>query len=289
MADGKGIIPLYLNSDMAKNILTVILFEVTIKKQSISIKDQLKVNIKTPLNELAYNAFGQHMQGEVSLEAASEFVNQFSQETINGDVLVFLKARDALRQQNLIKSINSESDLNKLKANDYVEFSCELKPNPAIEQVENIINMLEMQRVLNLKDLMRGGGESNAMHEMLSLLKNNLEQYKKEKCLRFVGDNIGNSSSGATIPIQSKCMIDNMDYMLSGKAGVVGKVVNVEKDRKNQGMHLLKGTCFEHFTEKDFEDIIDRFLPNASKESFRESITMNNNAAIDVLPIMIYV
>jgi len=289
MADGQGMIPLYLNSDMAKNILTVILFEVTINKQSISIKDQLKVNIKTPLNELAYNAFGQHMQGEVSLEAASEFVNQFSHETINGDVLVFLKARDALRQQNLIKSINSESDLYKLKTNDYVEFSCELKPNPAIEQIENIINMLEMQRVLNLKDLMRGGEEGNSMNEMLSLLKNNIEQYKKEKCLRFVGDNIANSSSGATIPIQSKCMIDNMDYMMSGRAGVVGKVVNVTKDRKDKGIQLLKGTCFEHFTEKDFQDIIDRFLPNASKESFRESIIKENNPSIEVLPVMIYI
>lgn len=289
MADGKGLIPLYLNSDMAKNILTVILFEVTINKQSTSIKDQLKVNIKTPLNELAYNAFGQHMQGEVSLEATSEFANQFSQEIINGDVLVFLKARDALRKENLIKSINNESDLSKLKENDYVEFSCELKANPAIEQVENIINMMEMQRVLNFKEAKGKVADGNALNEILSLLKNNIDQYKKDKCLRFVGDNIANSKSRANIPIQAKCMIDNIDYMFNGRAGVVGKVVNVIKDKKGEGTHLLRGTCFEHFTEKDFEDIIDAFLPNASKESVRGIITTDNNAAIEVLPIMIYV
>ena len=289
MVNSKGLIPLYLNSEMAKNILTVILFEVTVNKKSISVKDQLKVNIKTPLNELAYHAFGQHMQGEISLEAASEFASQFSQEIINGDVLVFLKARDALKQQNLIKNINNASDLSKLKENDYVDFSCNLKPNPEIEQVENIINAMEMQRIFNLRNIKGKKEEAQEINEILLLLKSNMEQYRKEKCQKFIADKISNTSSKAVVPIQGKCMIDNMDYMFDGRVGVVGKVVRVIKDPKDEFISLLKGTCFEHFTERHFEDIISTFLPETSADNLRRKTEKEAAPTIEVLPIMIYV
>lgn len=284
MAVNGAIIPLYLNNDMINNLHTIIIQQFT-EVKSITTRNQQAVKITTPLSNVAC---GKYVQGNFTIELLNEFAKQRAE--ISKKIVVLLELRDLLIENNLLKSINSQTQVNNnIKENDFIEFTCKLKKNPVIQHVEDIINAMEMEIAFNSYSTdEKEKVEYEAKKEVLKSLKEKLEEHKNSSCFRLVAENVCGSSTNISVPIQLQFMEDHIDYMSNSKVSVLGKVVNIDKNNRN--MTMLSGSCFDYLDEEGFRNFESRFIKNNSLvRNYSRKITDINSSVIEIVPIAMYI
>lgn len=286
MAVNGAIIPLYLNNDMINNLHTIIIQKFT-EVKSITTKNQQAVKITTPLSNVTC---GSYVQGNFTVELLNEFAKQRAE--ISKKVVVLLELRDLLIQNNLLKSINSQMQINNnIKENDFIEFTCNLKKNPVIQHVEDIINAMEMEIAFNpYSREEKEKIEYEAKKEVLKSLKEKLEEHKNSNCFRLVAENVCGSNTNISVPIQLQFMEGHVDYMSNSKVSVLGKVVNIVKNNRKRNMRMLSGSCFDYLEEEGFRNFESRFIKNNSLvRNYSRKMIDINSSLIEIIPIAMYI
>lgn len=286
MAVNGAIIPLYLNNDMINNLHTIIIQKFT-EVKAITTKNQQAVKITTPLSNVTC---GSYVQGNFTIELLNEFAKQRAE--ISKKIVVLLELRDLLIQNNLLKSINNQTQINNnIKENDFIEFRCNLKKNPVIQHVEDIINAIEMEIAFNPYSVdEKEKIEYEAKKEVLTSLKEKLEEHKISNCFRLVAENVCGSNTNISVPIQLQFMEDHVDYMSNSKVSVLGKVVNIAKNNKNRNTRMLSGSCFDYLDEEGFRNFESRFIKNNSLvRNYSRKMTDMNSSIIEIIPIAMYI
>jgi hypothetical protein len=295
----KAIIPLYINTEILNNLYSIVIQEF-VEIKSVSIKDQVAVHLKTPVSELSYDVFGKYVQGDFEIEYVNEYAKQRTEEKLSAVIIAMKNLRDILLQQNLLKIIEEPLIINDIKENDYVDFNCELRKNPVLQQVNDVINAMQIQRVFNANsdDNNETNAEEMRKSEMLKFFKNEYNRCINEQCIRYIGDNVCNSKNRAIVPLKASSMLDYEDYLLNGSVRVMGKVVkknsytNAKYDEVDSPlrMSIKSKTIFDHLDynslaniEKDMFNIWSNFNQNA----YEISDEIDN--IIEVLPIIIYI
>ncbi|WP_139904657.1 DUF6414 family protein [Clostridium thermarum] len=305
MPFNKAIIPLYLNTDMLNNLFTIVIQEF-VETKSIGTKDVLNVHLKTPLSELSYDLFGKYMQGEIDIQIQNEFVKQRTEERISATIVILKKLKDLLASQGLLKILIDTNKNSNIEVNDYVEFSCKLNRNPYIENLMNTINLLEIQGTIDAPPneisadgVNEYGGQLNSLKrkELLDYLKTSLSDHKRERCIRYIANNV-NGSMSAVVPVKMGSLLDHEDYMLSGNVTIFGKVIKIIEEGETTNTEGFDNEKYEYLITNDafFDNIDYDRLHNVNCPFLRrkpQTRKINNVAAsmpkFEILPIAIYI
>lgn len=286
--DNRALIPLYLNGDMINNLFTIVIQEFA-EIKSENTKKQLTISTNTPLYELTC---GKIMQGDLNVQLLSEVSSQRIEERISIVITILSRLRNILKDQSMLKVINSDNDVKNMKEFDFVQFTGELYKNPVIEYIENIIKVMEMQLAFSPEDPENGdeSQEHKVKRQVLKVLKDDMENCKREKCLKYISSSIGNSNTKVVVPIEIKYMADNLDYIEGAKITVLGKVVRISKENENNSNSLLSGTYFDYLNEEYFQEFKNRFLKNTNLiRDYDESQLEINEPIIEIIPIAMYI
>ena len=303
MPSNKAIIPLYLNTDMLNNLFTIVIQQF-VEIKSIATRDVITIHLGTPVSELSYDLFGRFVQGQLDVTLQNEFAKQRTEERVSTTIVIFMKLRDILSSQGILKSFNAGENAGNLEVNDYVEFPCKLSRNPNIENLMNTINMLEIQNAIANKqdeltvDSVVGANTLNYLlkrKELLDYLKASFNSHKQEKSIKYIANN-SQSNISALVPIKMSSLLDNEDYMLNGNVTVLGKVVKKFEENPEASIdgindfyeHLISNDAF--FDNIDYEQLHSMHCPFLRRIPQPRKITGDEkfHPRYEILPIAIY-
>ena len=303
MPNNKAIIPLYLNTDMLNNLFTIVIQQF-VEIKSIATRDVITIHLRTPVSELSYDLFGRFMQGELDITLQNEFAKQRTEERVSTTIVIFMKLRDILSSQGILKSFTGGENARDLQVNDYVEFPCKLSRNPNIENLMNTINMLEIQNAMASKQdelTIDSTLSSNSLNyllkrkELLEYLKASFSSHKQEKSIKYIANN-AQSNISALVPIKMGSLLDNEDYMLNGNVTVLGKVVKKFEENVEASMdgindfyeNLISNDAF--FDNIDYEQLHSMHCPFLRRVPQPRKITGDEKfrPRYEILPIAIY-
>ena len=186
--DNRALIPLYLNGDLINNLYTIVIQEFA-EIKSESTRKMVTITTNTPLYELTC---GKIMQGDLNVQLINEFTSQRIEERISIVITILSRLKNILNDQSMIKIINNENDVKNIVEFDFVQFTGKLYKNPVIEYIEDIIRVMEMQLAFSPENI--ESGEESQEHkiktQVLKILKEDMENCKKEKCLKFISSSI---------------------------------------------------------------------------------------------------
>jgi hypothetical protein len=286
--DNRALIPLYINGDMINNLYTIVIQEFA-EIKSESTRKQLTVSTITPLYELTC---GKIMQGDLSVQVVNEFTSQKIEERVSIVITILSRIKSILSDQSMLKVINTENDVKNIKEFDFVQFTCELYKNPIIEYIENIIRVMEMQLAFSPQNIENGdeSQEDKIKSQVLKVLKEDMENCKKEKCLKYISSSVGTSNTKVIVPLEIKYMADNLDYIEGARITILGKVVRISKGNELNSKSLLSGTYFDFLDEKYFQEFKSRFLKNTDLiRDYDKSQLEINEPVIEIIPIAMYI
>lgn len=286
--DNRALIPLYLNGDMINNLFTIVIQEFA-EIKSENTKKQLTISTNTPLYELTC---GKIMQGDLNVQLLSEVSSQRIEERISIVITILSRLRNILKDQSMLKIISNDNDVKNIKEFDFVQFTGELYKNPVIEYIEDITRVMEMQLAFSPETAEDGdeSQEHKVKRQVLKVLKDDMGNCKREKCLKYISSSIGNSNTKVVVPIEIKYMADNLDYIEGAKITVLGKVVRISKENENNSNSLLSGTYFDYLNEEYFQEFKNRFLKNTNLiRDYDKSQLEINEPIIEIIPIAMYI
>jgi len=286
--DNKALIPLYLNGDLINNLYTVVIQEFA-EIKSETTRKQLTISTITPLYELTC---GKIMQGDLNVQLINEFSSQKIEEKISIVITILSRVKNILNDQSMLKIINNENDVKNIKEFDFVQFTGQLYKNPVIEYIEDLIRVMEMQLAFSPGNIENGDEsvEHKVKMQVLKILKEDMENCKREKCLKFISSSIGTSNTKFIVPLEIKYMADNLDYIQGAKITVLGKVVRISKENENNSNSLLSGTYFDYLDEEYFQEFKNRFLKNTNLiRDYDKSQIEINEPIIEIIPIAMYI
>lgn len=286
--DNRALIPLYINGDMINNLYTIVIQEFA-EIKSESTRKQLTVSTITPLYELTC---GKIMQGDLSVQVVNEFTSQKIEERVSIVITILSRIKSILNDQSMLKVINTENDVKNIKEFDYVQFTCELYKNPIIEYIENIIRVMEMQLAFSPQNVENGdeSEEHKVKSQVLKILKEDMENCKREKCLKYISSSVGTSNTKMVVPLEIKYMADNLDYIEGARITVLGKVVRISKGDELNSKCLLSGTYFDYLDEEYFQEFKNRFLKNTTLiRDYDKNQLEINEPVIEIIPIAMYI
>lgn len=281
----KTFIPFYLNNTIVNNLFTIAI-HTFVEIKSVNTRNQVCLNINAPLSEILYDTCGQCIQGDFNLQLLNDFSKQKTEEKISTDILIFMKLIDILEQQHILKDVDTLNDINNIEINDYVQFTSKLNLNPQIKYIEDLIKALQMELAFP--------EENDISHtnkkEVLSDLKKNLEDFKNTGCIRFISDHLYNLDAKFIVPLETKYMQDNLEYLNNANISVLGKVVNISKDKASVNRCLKSGSCFDYVNEEHFNNLKNRLLNNtALPNDFNFQRTSTNYPVIEIIPFAMYI
>lgn len=301
--ENQAIIPLYLNTDMVKNLFTIVIHKFT-EVKAMSTRNQQIMRINTPLSNVMC---GDYIQGTFSVDLLEEQAKERVE--ISEKILVFLQLRDLLVENNLLKTISNSSELKNVKEKDFIEFSCNLRKEPTIDYAENMINALEAEIILDTLNKQNGENKDDNIEskkQALELLKTNMKDYKENKCFSYIGDGVCNSVCNMVIPLELKFLENNIDYIDKYKVTVIGKVTNKTSNNNNNNLarsnskrtsQTYSKSCFQYLNGECFDNLKNNFIKNAdieksalmSKSALNANIESKNSECIEILPIAMYI
>ena len=286
--DNRALIPLYLNGDMINNLFTVVIQEFA-EIKSENTRKQLTITANTPLYELTN---GKIVQGDLNVQLLREFSSQRIEERISIVITILSRLKNILNEQSLLKVINAEINVKTIKEFDFIQFTSELHKNPVIEYIEDIIRVMEMQLAFS-PESEEGSGESSAhkiKRQVLKILKDDMENCKREKCLKYISGNIGKSNVKIIVPLEVKYMADNLDYIEGARITVLGKVIRISEEQEANNHSLLSGTYFDYLNEEYFLEFKNRFLKNTNLiKDYNKSQLQISGSIIEIIPIAMYI
>lgn len=286
--DNRALIPLYFNGDMINNLYTIVIQEFK-EIKSENTRKQLTVSANTPLYELTC---GKIIQGDLNVQLLNEFSSQQIEERVSIVITILSRLKNILNEQTLLKVINNNSDVKNIKEFDFVQFTSELYKNPVLEYIEDIIRVMEMQLAFSPESAEDGdeSKEHKVKRQVLKVLKEDMENCKREKCLKFISNTIGQNNAKMVVPLEVKYMADNLDYIEGAKITVLGKVIRIPKEKEIDGYSLLSGTYFDYLNEEYFAEFKSRFLKNTNLiRNYDKNLLKINGPVIEIIPIAMYI
>jgi len=285
----KIIIPLYINNVIIKSLFTIIINEFE-ESRTINSRNQMSININTPLSELTYDNCKKYIQGDMNIQFLNEFTREHTEKNISIDIEIMGRIRKILDRNNLLKKISTDSNLDKINEKDFVEFQCILKKNPILEYVCDIINAIEMELTFlpfdNSRDI-----NKNFRYEVVEKLKKQVNDLANNKCLNYITEKLYGSNTRMIVPLENRYLLDNIDYIDNEYVTILGKITKKMKDDTNRNIvHMLNGTCFDLLNGECSNQFINKILINTDLiENYNSYLQNIDGSMIEVLPIAIYI
>lgn len=210
-----------------------------------------------------------------------------AKEKVHTNVSLLSKFRSFLVDEKILKT---EFDLKKMKIGDFVEVEGELQKNPLIACLDMFLDVFRMAGVFsgkpNLGSKSQGRKQTEDNNTVAKQIKAFREELNNSGTLDFI---LTDQKGTVVLSAQEKYLAnDNVSEILGGRFKILGKVIAVCKDDK-ENIDLLRKTALsvfpKTFLESFFESLTSGDLANFN---FPELKTHIGGPAIIVIPIAIY-
>lgn len=208
--------------------LMLYLFRIVVEKyvniESSTSKEEFSFTSTLPLSELTC---GKILQGTATIQISKGFKSRTITEIETSIISVYLKLRDLLYSNNLIKSINNITELNNMAVGDLVELKCTLKENIDLKSINETLNLLKKEvlfesiGISNATTILSKDIDKNLLISFLNNEKNTIET---SKIIKYVTEPLVNSSTIASIPLINDCTLLNPDTYIGKQLTIIGKV-----------------------------------------------------------------
>lgn len=276
----------YLNQKTVFDILAVIDDGFTqVTNFTISNQESGKNNVSGEATLGMKNAFGlfnfsTKLAG--TREKSKTENDSSSGEKVHTPTSLFIKLLTYLEDEEMIKDIKKDSDLEYLKSGDFVRFKGQLETNPLISVLDSFIQLGE------LATLFTSGNKRKKDDEIISQMKKVKGSLTQNNMLDLICK-VNSSDVKAVIPVSLDYFFkENMNDIVDGNYTVFGKVVKVVV-KEGDNINLYRNTGFKHFKEDKIDEMFSAF-GNASVDGFDipDISSKINNPSLLVIPIAIY-
>ena len=270
---------------MINNLFTIVVEEF-VEIRTVTTRNQVIINVNTPLNELGHDPCKPYLQGDFNMQLLNEFSRQRTEENISKIILIFLRLKNLLNDNGLLKNLDSESSIDDIKVNDFVQFTSSFSPHPSYKYAENILKTMETKAAAFPEQI------EESEKQILNLLKRDIDTLKNSRCIKMISDELGKTSKKAIVPIELKNMADNFDYMTDAQMTVLGKVVKVnESFRSCENRSTMKsGTCLDYLEDEYAEKIKEKYRSSGlTDNSYNADKLSSADSSIEVVPIAMYI
>lgn len=276
---GIAFIPLYLNSKIINNLFTIIIEEFS-QSQTHSVKEQVVLNIDTPLSEIVQ---GKYTQGDLRLQVSNEFSKEATEERKVKIISIFIKLMKLLRTNKILKEIRDTEEINDINIGDYITFSCELIEDPIISYFKDV------EQKQRFHSYMQELGGETQKNQTISGAKEFLRSYEEETCNKVLIRNCINKNTNFILRIEKSCIETNFNYLFLGPVTVVGKVINILDNKDIYRSDLYSSKFYRYFLKdnlnsRNIYNNMGVHFNNLNKYIFSQDI----ERFVEVIPLSIY-
>ena len=210
-----------------------------------------------------------------------------AKEKVHTNVSLLSKFRTFLVDENILKN---EFDLKKMKIGDFVEVEGELQKNPLIACLDMFLDVFRMVGVFSTKPELgakvqhkKQAEENNAVVKQIKAFR---EELNHSGTLDFI---LADQKGTVVLSAQEKYLAnDNVSEILGGRFKVLGKVIAVCKDEK-ENIDLMRKTALSALPKTILEDFSKSLTSDSLADfNFPELKTQISGPAVIVIPIAIY-
>lgn len=228
-----------------------------------------------------------NMSGELNRNGKKGENESVSIEKIHTNVSLFSKFRGYLLENNLVKNIN---DFKELKEGDFIEIEGQLEKNPLIESLESFVNLMHIAEIFSDKQQPGNGKKSQRQNGREKTIVQQMNSFIKELThsgtIDFV---LSDEHANAVLSVQEQYLAnDNISEIIGGRFKVLGKVISVCRDEKDD-IDLLRKTSLANLSEETQTEILSTFNSDKMNQfKLPEMKTKIKGPAVIVIPVAIY-
>lgn len=208
-------------------------------------------------------------------------------EKVHTNVSLLSKFRDFLINEKILKA---ELDFSKIQVGDFVEVDGELQKNPLINYMDIFVDIFRLADIFTeepqLGNKTQAKNQKQQDSKILKQIKSFSEELKHSGTIDFI---LSDERGTIVLSAQEQYLAnDNVSEILGGHFKVLGKVISICKDEK-ENIDLLRKTTLSVLSEKMLEEMFSGFK-NSDTEQFNlpELVTKITGPAAIVIPVAIY-
>jgi hypothetical protein len=282
----------YLNQKIVFDLLAVIEDGFSqVKNLSVSNEESKSRDSKVGGEIGLSNGFGLLGIGtklRASLGSSNHDIDKTSatEDKVHTPASLFSKILTYLNEEQLIKLIDTASDLDDLKSGQFVQFNCLLQQNPLV----SLLDSVEQFGVMAIRmEGSKGGKGKNSNGEILKQIKAIRGSLTQNEIVDLICTIKENENLKAVLPVYLDYFFsNNMDELIDGYFTVVGKVVKVI-NKEDDNINLFRNTGFKLFKQEALDNIFNSFEINMDGQlDIPEISSKIDKPSLLVLPIAIY-
>lgn len=293
----KLVLPVYLNENIVMDMLAIIEdgFSMVSEISSSSIattnkNEKAKASFST--SELLSKLLKIELGAELRNNSEDENSVSSKTEKIHTSTSLLSKFRSKLIDLELLTSVSdTELNINKIEAGDFIEVSGELMKNPMVNILEKAIDVFRMADIFSDKPEL-GSKKQHTIKcsqdaKLVKQLKMFLDELKVTGTIDFIMKNFDNT---IVLSAQEQYLQnDNISELLGGNFKVLGKVIKVCKE-KDDSINLLRKTTLDVLGDEELNAFTAEFQREDLKNFNLPALEVKiESPAVIVIPIAIYV
>lgn len=293
----KLVLPVYLNENIVMDMLAIIEdgFSMVSEISSSSIattnkNEKAKASFST--SELLSKLLKIELGAELRNNSEDENSVSSKTEKIHTSTSLLSKFRSKLIDLELLTSVSdTELNINKIEAGDFIEVSGELMKNPMVNILEKAIDVFRMADIFSDKPEL-GSKKQHTIKcsqdaKLVKQLKMFLDELKVTGTIDFIMKNFDNT---IVLSAQEQYLQnDNISELLGGNFKVLGKVIKVCKE-KDDSINLLRKTTLDVLGDEELNAFTAEFQSEDLKNFNLPALEVKiESPAVIVIPIAIYV
>lgn len=286
-------VPVYINEKIVLDMLAIIedgfstVSQVSYNEHKENSNVQkLESGVSTSANILS-KLLKIDLKGEVSHSGNSGENTSVAKEKVHTNVSLLSRFRTFLVNEKILKS---GFDTANIKIGDFIEVEGELQKNPLINYLDIFLDLFRMVDIFTEKPQLGSKTQTKAQkqqeNEIVTQIKSFADELKHSGTIDFIlSDDVGTVVLSAQEQYLSN---DNISEILGGHFKVLGKVIAICKDEK-ENVDLLRKTTLSIFPIDQITEIFSGFQNSGIKQfNLPELKTQIPGPAVIVIPVAIY-
>lgn len=252
------------------------------------------------------------LSGKLSGEKASHDTQHHSETRVHTPASLFVKLAINLIEQEKIKNVIGLSDLGKIESGDIICFKGIFRKNPITSILESFQQFCELLGIASSLQEDKSNPQHSGKKGKLKAIQNKTNDPNFQLISEKVDEIILNMKSKGLIDIVSTispendairvvlqvyedCFANgNMNEIVDGEFGVIGKVVSVSSEEKEKPINLLRNTSLSFLNSNSIQLAMETMLATEEFQAVLPFITIPDieleitGNSLLVIPIAIY-
>jgi hypothetical protein len=291
-------IPIYLNQRIVFDMLATIedgFSQLSNIKTSYSDTSNKSGQVGTEIGTSnMFALLGVKLNGSFRGEKSKNEQGTVSQDKVHTPSSLFSKLYEELEKEELIKRLDTSSDINKVGPGDFIEVRGQFSKNPLIDLMDSFYMLGELATAFDEDKSNNPKANKNKALEnkkLLGQIKALSDSLKNGNMMDLICTMNGNVNLKAVLPVYIDYFVNNnMNEIIDGEYKVLGKVTKVITTESSESINLLRNTSFSLLQTSMISQLTNSFNSGQNLGlQYQEIITEISGPAVQLIPISIFV